>query len=63
MITYKYRIIRRVVECDGLDEDDANTILAQLPTQKNETLEKEKYPLDDMGKNPKGYGRNPDLYD
>tara|TARA_Y100000590_G_scaffold257105_1_gene288747 strand:- start:1173 stop:1331 length:159 start_codon:yes stop_codon:yes gene_type:complete len=52
-----------VVECDGLDEDDANTILAQLPTEKNETLEKEKYPLDDMGKNPKGYGRNPDLYD
>tara|TARA_B100000287_G_scaffold354433_1_gene344648 strand:- start:1193 stop:1351 length:159 start_codon:yes stop_codon:yes gene_type:complete len=52
-----------VVECDGLNEDDANTILAQLPTQKNETLEKEKYPVDDTGNTPWGYGRDPDLYD
>ena len=49
MATYKYRIIRRVVECDGLDEDDAERVIAQLSTEKNETLEKEKYPLDDMG--------------
>ena len=49
MISYKYRIIRRVVECDGLNEDEADEVLAQLPTEKNETLEIEKYPIDDMG--------------
>ena len=27
MATYKYRIIRRVVECDGLDEDDAERVI------------------------------------
>lgn len=63
MIRHKYRIIRRVVEYDGLNEDDADIILAQLPTEKNETLEKEKYPVDDTGNTPWGYGRDPDLYD
>ena len=63
MISYRYRIIRRVVECDGLNENDADIILAQLPTEKNETLEKEKYPVDDTGNTPWGYGRDPDLYD
>ena len=63
MATYKNRIIRRVVECDGLDEDDAERVIAQLSTEKNETLEKEKYPLDDMGVKPKGYGRDTDLYE
>ena len=63
MISYRYRIIRRVVECDGLNEDDADEVLSQLPTEKNETLEKEKYPIDDMGNQPKGLGRNSDLYD
>ena len=47
----------------GLNEDDADIILAQLPTEKNETLEKEKYPVDDTGNTPWGYGRDPDLYD
>ena len=46
-----------------LNEDDADIILAQLPTEKNETLEKEKYPVDDTGNTPWGYGRDPDLYD
>ena len=63
MIRHKYRIIRRVVEHDGLNEDDADIILAQLPPEKNETLEKEKYPVDDTGNTPWGYGRDPDLYD
>ena len=62
MIRNKYRIIRRVVEHDGLNEDDADIILAQLPTEKNETLEKEKYPVDDTGNTPWGYWRDPDLY-
>ena len=59
----KYRIIRRVVECDGLSEEEAEMIMQQFPKKDNEKLEIEKYPVDSRGNRPWGYERDPSLYE
>jgi hypothetical protein len=61
----KYRIIRKEVVCGGLDKNDADYALSQMHTQKNEILEIEEYKVtkDDMNRQVKGLGRDPDLYD
>ena len=61
----KYRIIRRVVVQNGLDSEEAHNALNQLNSQGDETLELEEYKdkKDDLGRIPKGLGRDPDLYE
>ena len=61
----KYRIIRRVVIQDGLDSEEAHNALNQLNSNSDEILDLEKYKdkKDDLGREPKGLGRDPDLYE
>ena len=61
----KYRIIRREVVCDGLDKNDADYALSQIHSENNEVIEIEEYKVtkDDMNRNVKGLGRDPDLYE
>tara|TARA_B100001996_G_scaffold371002_1_gene345906 strand:- start:424 stop:615 length:192 start_codon:yes stop_codon:yes gene_type:complete len=61
----KYRIIRRVVIQDGLESEEAHNALTQLNSQENDVLELEEYKdkKDDLGRKPKGLGRDPDLYE
>ena len=61
----KYRIIRKEIVCDGLDENDVDYVLQQIQSKKTEVIEIEEYKVtkDDMNRKVKGLGRDPDLYD
>ena len=61
----KYRIIHKEVVCDGLDNNDAHNVLLQMQSQESKILEIEEYKVtrDDMNRQVKGLGRDPDLYD
>ena len=61
----KYRIIHKEIVCDGLDKNDAHNVLLQMQSQESKILEVEEYKVtrDDMNRQVKGLGRDPDLYD
>ena len=61
----KYRIIHKEIVCDGLDKNDAHTVLLQMQSQESKILEIEEYKVtrDDMNRKVKGLGRAPDLYE
>ena len=61
----KYRIIHKEIVCDGLDKNDALNVLLQMLSQESKILEIEEYKVtrDDMNRQVKGLGRDPDLYD
>ena len=61
----KYRIIHIEAVCDGLDKNDAHNVLLQMQSQESKTLEIEEYKVtrDDMNRQVKGLGRDPDLYE
>ena len=61
----KYRIIHKEVVCDGLDKNDARNVLLQMQSQESKILEIEEYKVtrDDMNRQVKGLGRDPDLYE
>ena len=61
----KYRIIHKEIVCDGLDTNDAHNVLLQMQSQESKILEIEEYKVtrDDMNRQVKGLGRDPDLYD
>ena len=61
----KYRIIHKEIVCDGLDKNDVHNVLLQMQSQESKILEVEEYKVtrDDMNRQVKGLGRDPDLYD
>ena len=61
----KYRIIHKEIVCDGLYKNDAHNVLLQMQSQESKILEIEEYKVtrDDMNRQVKGLGRDPDLYD
>ena len=61
----KYRIIHKEIVCDGLDKNDDHNVLLQMQSQESKILEVEEYKVtrDDMNRQVKGLGRDPDLYE